>query len=369
MTQIQRLRRAVAVACAALPLLAWAFLAPPAAAAAPAFSAVVPGKALSFPRDFGAHPDFRTEWWYATGWLTGPDGKPFGFQVTFFRSATEHDRANPSRFAPHQLIIAHAALADAREGRLLHAQKSARAGFGLAYAREGDTDVKLDDWRFARQRDGSYRALVPADAFQLDLALEPTQPPLLQGEQGFSRKGPLPQQASYYYSRPHLKVKGTVSRQGKPVAVTGEAWLDHEWSSTVLDPRAAGWDWIGINLGDGSALMAFRIRAREGGTLWAHAALRRPDGTVEHFAPDAVRFTARRTWRSPRTDAEYPVAVTITAGPYHWDIEPLMDDQELDSRASTGAVYWEGAVTVLQEGKAVGRGYLEMTGYVSPMKL
>jgi predicted secreted hydrolase len=338
-------------------------------AQAPDFARVVPDKRLAFPHDFGAHPDFRTEWWYATGWLNTPDGEPLGFQITFFRSATEHDRANPSRFAPHQLIIAHAAIADPAHGRLSHDQKSARAGFGLAYAREGNTDVKLDDWRFVRAENGSYRASIPAGEFALELVLRPTQPPMPQGDQGFSRKGPRPEQASYYYSEPQLQVQGSVTRDGKSVAVQGEAWLDHEWSSTVLDPRAAGWDWIGINLDDGSSLMAFRIRARNGSTLWAHAALRAPDGKTSRFGPELVRFAPRRTWRSPRTDAAYPVALSVSAGPHTWQIEPLMDDQELDSRASTGAVYWEGAVTVLRDGKPVGRGYLEMTGYVSPMKL
>jgi predicted secreted hydrolase len=178
-----------------------------AAAAPPQFAAVEPGRPLALPRDFGAHPGYRTEWWYATGWLRTPDGKPLGFQITFFRSATESDRANPSRFAPAQLIFAHAALSDPAVGRLLHGQKSARQGFGLAYANEGNTDVKLDDWRLQRAPDGSYRALAATPDFTLSLALTPTQPPLPQGANGFSRKGPLPQQASYYYSEPQLRVE------------------------------------------------------------------------------------------------------------------------------------------------------------------
>ncbi len=354
-----------------VPLLVFTMLpiAAPSMAAAPAFEQALPGKPLRFPQDFGAHPGFRTEWWYATGWLAGPDGQPFGFQVTFFRSATGHDRANPSRFAAHQIVVAHAALADPRHGRLVHDQKRARAGFDLAWAREGDTDVKLLDWHFRRQPDGNYHAYVPAREFTLDLTLSPTQSVMVQGAHGYSRKGPHPEQASHYYSRPHLRVEGGVVREGKPLDVSGEAWLDHEWSTTVLDEKAVGWDWIGINLADGGALVAFRIRGRDGGDLWAHAALRRQDGSVETYGPDQVRFTPRRSWRSPRTEAEYPVAFTITAGDHQWDLESLMDDQELDSRASTGAVYWEGAVTALREGRPVGRGYLEMTGYVSPMEL
>lgn len=344
-------------------LAAWAFGAPP------EFSRVTPERKLSFPRDFGAHPGFRTEWWYVTGWLETPDGKPLGFQVTFFRSATDHDASNPSRFAPKQLIIAHAALSDPAAGKLLHDQKVAREGFGHAFAKEGDTDVKLDTWRFVRNKDGAYQASVTAREFGIEFSLTPSQPPMLQGEGGFSRKGPKPDQASYYYSEPHLTVSGTLTRAGKPTAVSGSAWLDHEWSTTVLDPDAAGWDWVGINLEDGSALMAFRIRSKSGATLWSHAALREKNGTVRQFATTEVRFLPQRQWRSARTGATYPVAARIETGSISWDLIPLQDDQELDSRQSTGAVYWEGAVTVQRDGRQAGRGYLEMTGYVRPLKL
>ncbi len=357
--------RKIAMRWATLLLLA----AVPALAAPPQFSAVVPGKPLDFPHDFGAHPDFRTEWWYVTGWLQTPDQKPLGFQITFFRSATGHDAANPSRFAPKQLIIAHAALSDPGVGKLLHDQKSAREGFGLAHAKQGNTDVKLGDWRFARDADGRYRVHATARDFTLSIALTPTQAPMLQGERGFSRKGPKPEQASYYYSEPQLKVAGTVTRNGKPVEVNGTAWLDHEWSTSVLDPGAAGWDWVGANLDDGSALMAFQIRAKDGTRLWAHAALRDAAGRITHFDPDQVRFLPLRNWRSPRTNTSYPVATRIETGTTLWELSPLQDDQELDSRQSTGAVYWEGAVTITRDGKPVGCGYLEMTGYVKPIKL
>jgi predicted secreted hydrolase len=341
----------------------------PSSAAPPKLSAVEPGKQLNFPQDFGAHPGYRTEWWYVTGWLETPDRKPLGFQVTFFRSATDHDPANPSRFAPKQLIIAHAALSDPAEGKLLHDQKSAREGFGIAHAREGNTDVRLGAWTFGRNAQGIYDAVVPAGEFEFRLRLEPTQPVMLQGEQGYSRKGPRPEQASYYYSEPHLKVSGTISRHGKPVEVGGSAWLDHEWSTSVLDQNAAGWDWVGANLDDGSALVAFQIRNRDGSRQWSHAALRAPDGRVTHFPPEQVSFAPQRSWRSPRTGASYPVATRIEAGSQVFELTPLQDDQELDSRQSTGAVYWEGAVTLTRDGRRIGRGYLEMTGYVKPMKL
>lgn len=338
-------------------------------AAPPSFSQVTPAKPITFPHDFGAHPDFRTEWWYATGWLEMPDKKPLGFQITFFRSATDHDAANPSRFAPKQLIVAHAALSDPAVGKLLHDQKIAREGFGIAYAKEGNTDVKLDDWQFTRNADGRYQARVTARDFTLTLALTPSQTPMLQGDNGYSRKGPKPEQASYYYSEPQLQVAGAITRGGKDVKVNGSAWLDHEWSTTSLDPNASGWDWLGANLDDGSALMAFQIRDRNGAKLWAHAALRDASGRITQFKPDDIRFTPQRIWRSPHTNAAYPVATRIQTGPTMWQLTPLQDDQELDSRQSTGAVYWEGAVTITRDGKSAGRGYLEMTGYVKPLKL
>jgi predicted secreted hydrolase len=357
----------LALAAAAL------LLSSPALAAPPHFPPVTPlpaGQTLAFPQDYGAHPDYKTEWWYATGWLKTPDGKDLGYQVTFFRRATGFDRANPSKFAPQQLIIGHAALSDPSLGKLLHDQRSARAGFGLAYANSGDTDVKLDDWRMARRPDGSYQVTLAAASFTLNLTLTPTQPVLPQGERGYSQKGPDPLQASYYYSQPHMSTSGTVTRSGaQPQAVTGTTWLDHEWSQQVLGDDAAGWDWMSANLDDGGALMAFQIRSKTGAKLWAHATWRDASGKITHYAPDQVSFTPQRRWRSPRTNAEYPVAIQLATGNTLWQIAPLQEDQELDSRRSTGAVYWEGAATVSRDGVRAGHGYLELTGYASAMKL
>jgi predicted secreted hydrolase len=334
------------------------------------FTPVTPGVQLQFPRDFGAHPGFKTEWWYATGWLGTADGRQLGYQVTFFRSSTGHGRDNPSQFAPKDIIVAHVALSDPAQGKLLHDQRTARAGFGLASASTEDTRVQLDGWRMERAEDGTYHIDIDAAAFTLALKLQPTQPVLLQGDAGFSRKGPGPEQASYYYSKPQLRTSGTLTRRGTaPQAVQGVTWLDHEWSSQVLDPAAAGWDWTGINLDDGGALMAFQIRARQGAKLWAHATWRDASGKITHYSQDQVSFTPQQRWKSPHTQAEYPVATLIATGPEQWQVSPLQQDQELDSRRSTGAVYWEGAVTVTRGGKPAGRGYLELTGYVRPMKL
>lgn len=335
------------------------------------YPAVKPGYAMAFPRDHGAHPDFRTEWWYVTGWLRTARGEDLGFQVTFFRTRTPYASDNPSVFAPRQVILAHAALGDPQEGRLRHDQRAARTALEVAGAAEGTTRVWIDAWRLALEGQ-QYRAVIPAPDFALDLKFDATRPPLLQGANGLSRKGPGELQASYYYSRPGLAVSGTIERGRSAEAVTGSAWLDHEWSSEYLAAGASGWDWIGINLDDGGALMAFRMRAKDGSVLYAGGKLMRPDGGSEAFGPGDIEFAPLRTWRSPRSGTAYPVALRIRAGRFAWRIEPLFDDQELDSRASTATIYWEGAVRVVAEpggGAPSGKGYLELTGYWKPMKL
>ena len=228
------------------------------------YPAVAPGRPLSFPRDHGSHPDYRTEWWYLTGWVTDTAGRDYGVQVTFFRHRPRIAESNPSAFAPRQLLFAHAAIADPALGRLRHDQRAARAGFGLATASEETTRVVIDNWSLDLA-DDIYHARVVARDFELDLRFTSQQPLLVNGESGYSRKGPLPVQASWYYSRPQLSVNGTIALGGTALAVRGVAWLDHEWSSEYIASGASGWDWTGVNFDDGAALMAFRMRDRAGG--------------------------------------------------------------------------------------------------------
>jgi len=303
-----------------------------------------PNRKFVFPRDHGAHPEFRVEWWYVTGWLETTPSGPMGFQITFFRARPEEASDNPSKFNPRQILFAHAALSDPKRGRLLHDQRAARAGFSLAHAELDRTGVWIDDWRL--ELDGHrYHAKIAAREFDLDFSLF-AQQLVLQGEGGFSRKGHRPNEASYYYSRPQLNIVGKLNGRD----VEGTAWLDHEWSSAYMAPEAAGWDWCGINLLDGGSLMGFRMRDKSGGV---------------HYASPNMQFRPLRTWKSPRTGVEYPVEMAVN----DLVLKPLMDDQELDSRASTGTIYWEGAVRAFSKNSEVGRGYLELTGYWRPMKL
>jgi predicted secreted hydrolase len=363
-----RIHRTVVVPLAVLVLAIGVLISGPAGGRDMEYPVVQPGVPLVFPRDHGAHPVYRTEWWYITGWAQDQRGNEFGIQITFFRNRPLLQEDNPSAFAPRQLLFAHAAIADPRHGRLRHDQRAAREGLGMAHAREENTDVRIDDWSL-RLEGNRYLAQIGSREFALELAFEARQPLLPQGHGGFSRKGPRPGQASYYYSRPQLAVSGTLRAGGDALKVTGTAWLDHEWSSEIMAGAAAGWDWIGINLDDGGALMAFRMRDRRGGVLWAAGTLREAGGRVRTFAPAEVSFAPLRRWRSPRSAAEYPVAMRVRAGDLQLDLEPMMDDQELDARGSTGTIYWEGAVRALRGGQRVGRGYLELTGYWNPVRL
>ena len=329
--------------------------------------------ALVFPRDFGAHPDARIEWWYVTGSLEAA-ARLWGFQITFFRAAT--GIASSGRFAAGQIVFAHAAVSDLEGARLRHDQRIRRISAGNAEASLDDTALLLRGWQLDRAASpglGRYRIRADSDlaGFRFDLAMEATQPVLLQGEAGVSAKGPDAAQSSRYYSEPQLPVRGTLRLdRNAPIAVTGRAWLDHEWSDSLLDPAAVGWDWIGMNLDDGAALTAFRMRRADGSALWAGGSIRRVGGTTRNFSSSEVSFVGGRRWTSPASKASYPVRWTITTPAGRFDVVALLDDQELDSRASTGAIYWEGLSQLLDEnGRQVGRGYLEMTGYAARLKL
>ena len=336
---------------------------------------VVP-RELVFPRDFGAHPDYRTEWWYMTGWL-GESVDKMGFQVTFFRSRTLHPDSNPSRFAPRQLMFAHAALALPGEGQLRHAEVAGRAGPANASFRTEDTALELSGWSLQRTSDDHYKIMIPADHFTLELDAFTSQAPVLRGEGGYSSKGPSSEFASYYYSRPQLKVAAKVKLNKLPgsrprveqvLNLSGSAWFDHEWSSSLMMAGAVGWDWIGINLLDGSSLMAFRMRDAAGGTMFSEWDWRDAHGHVIEKRQD-VNWQHHGQWRSPRSLFTYPNRFKLQVAERTWTLQPLMSDQEVDAQTSTGGFYYEGAVELIEDGQLLGRGYLELTGYGAPVAL
>ena len=328
----------------------------------------LPARTLVFPRDRGSHPDFRTEWWYITGHCSS-GARSFGFQLTFFRSRVDSTQAMTSKFAARQLMFAHAAITDVDGKKLWHDQRIARDGFGVAFASETDMSIKLRDWTL--QADGKhYTAELPASDFGLKLQFNETQAVLLQGKNGLSRKGPDEKQASYYYSQPQLATTGSLRVQGKTFDVQGTAWLDHEWSQEILAPGAVGWDWIGMNLTDGSALTAFRLRDKQGNAIWDGGSFRSANQSLYVFSQGEVILKPTRFWKSPLTQASYPVEWIVRTPADFYTVKAVLDNQELDSRQSTGAIYWEGLSELMHsDGKKVGMGYLEMTGYAQPLRM
>jgi len=347
-------------------------------------------RTLVFPRDFGSHPDTRTEWWYITGYAssgaTGTAGaadagaRLFGFQITFFRSRVDGTQDMKSSFAAKQLLFAHAAITDVQGKKLWHDQRIGRSSgeqdIKGASASEKDTAVHLRDWSLVR-KGNEYSIVVPGADFQLNLHCRETQPLMLQGDKGLSRKGPQPQQTSFYYTKPQLAVTGSLTVKGQMMAVEpsrGVAWLDHEWSNEVLPPGAVGWDWIGMNLFDGSALTAFRLRDKSGDTVWDGGSFRHPKMSPPDrphvFSRGEVIFQASRGWKSPLTQASYPIEWLVRTPADYYIVKALVDNQELDSRGTTGAVYWEGLADLYDSNnRHVGRGYLEMTGYAQPLRM
>jgi predicted secreted hydrolase len=347
----------------------------------------IPGSTLAprplrFPRDHGTHNETRTEWWYLTGHAQNAAGRSFGFQVTFFRSRVDAAQPLQSRLAAKQLLFAHSAITDLQGKVLLHDQRIARWNGELptqrergVFAREDDLQVVLRDWFMQREASGAYRTEVAGDEIGIAITATPTQATLLQGEQGFSRKGPDPSQASFYITHPQLAVQGTLTLRGERFTVTGKAWLDHEWSEAILHPEAVGWDWIGMNLDNGDSLTAFELRRADGSALWAGGSHRTQAASTDplgarSFASNEVRFSPQRFWTSPLTNARYPVEWQVDTPAGRFTVKALLDAQELDSRSSTGTVYWEGLSDLLDaQGQRVGRGYLEMTGYAQRLVL
>jgi predicted secreted hydrolase len=342
------------------------------------YPAVTP-RPLVFPQDYGAHPAFRTEWWYLTAWLDRGAGlAPMGFQYTFFRSRTGHSEANPSRFAPRQLLFAHLALALPENGRLLHYDRVARVGPAGVQFSTDNTALQLEDWRFSRDLQHRYAAEAQTADFSLRFTAQAPPLPILRGRQGVSAKGPSASLASFYYSAVRLPIalvcEAPAASKVASFKAQGLAWLDHEWSSSLLAPGAVGWDWIGIHLFDGGSLMAFRIRRADGSAVWQvwdwRDAADRPSPISQDARGSAeVQWQPEAHWQSPRSGARYPVALRLRAGRRQWEIRPLMQDQEVDARASTGGFYWEGAVVLEESGRPIGRGYLELTGYAQPLAL
>jgi predicted secreted hydrolase len=327
-------------------------------------------RVFRFPRDHGPHPGFRTEWWYLTGNLTDSGGDPFGFQLTFFRSALRPEPpGGASAWRTNQVYMGHFAVTDGA-GEVFHAfERFSRGAVGLAGAGASPFRVWIDDWELRTERweQSPFPMLLTAagDGVALDLRLSPLKPLVLQGEEGLSRKGPGKGNASYYYSFTRLRAEGEVVLPRGAITVEGTAWMDREWSTSALAPGQVGWDWFALQLDDGHDLMYYQLR-REDGSASPFSAGRwvAPDGAHRALASHDVRLRVTERWRSPLDAAVYPSGwrLEVPAEELVLQVVPLLPDQELDLTFR----YWEGAVRVegTREGKAVeGRGYVELTGY------
>ena len=327
------------------------------------FALPQPGRTFVFPRDHGSHPEFRTEWWYVTGHLDGKDGNRFGFQVTFFRQARREDGKTL------QLNLAHAALLDAQTGRFLHEERLNRAGWDAESSettlavRNGNWSLKLDE---ATQR--LHIAATVKNEVLLQLELEAVKPLVVFGKDGVSRKGVSDTAASHYLTWPRLKASGTVKLGAVEHAVTGEAWMDHEFSSSQLEEGQVGWDWAAVQLKDGREIMVYRMRRKDGALDAASTlAVVERGGKVRHLRSEAFTWEVLGTWKSPRSAAEYPNRVRLRFEGESLELRPLAPDQEQDG-GITQLPYWEGACDVIDShGQITGRSFLELAGYAGDL--
>jgi len=339
------------------------------------FATALEPRHFEFPLDHGPHPAFRQEWWYVTGNLDAANGERFGFELTFFRVALEPPPAPSPPTAPaataapasawrtREIYLAHFAVTDVPRRRFRSAQKLSRAALGLAGAEALPLHVWLDDWSL-EARGPTWQLRATQRGYAVALTLEPQSAPVLNGIDGLSRKSDRPEDATYYYSIPRLLVRGQVLRDGQPLEVRGRAWLDREWGSGGLGPRELGWDWFGLQLEDGSALMFYALRDKNGerdvhsAGSWVAA-----DGTARALSSAEVDIAVTREWRSASGE-RYPAGwhIRVPALALDLTVRPVLADQELQ----TTPRYWEGAVDVSGErgGASLGgRGYVELVGY------
>jgi len=333
--------------------------------------------ALVFPRDHGPHPDYQTEWWYYTGNLESPDGRHFGYQLTFFRRSIlspedlpPRPGASVSKWATSQVYLAHFAISDIQEKKFQSYERFARGAVDLAGAQgQPSYQVWLEDWQVREIHPNTYQLQAGQDGWVLDLTLIDAKGPILQGDRGYSLKGPNPGNASYYTSQTRLETSGTVTFQEIEYPVHGLSWMDHEFSTSSLSAGRVGWDWFALQLDDGSELMIYNIRQADGtADPYSSGTLILADGTTRHLQQADFEIRSTGHWKSPHSGGEYPSGwrIQIPSAGIDLEIDPLLKDQE----NNLSFVYWEGAVRIQGQGNGRpvwGVGYVELTGYTGSM--
>jgi predicted secreted hydrolase len=335
-----------------------------------------PGREFSFPRDHGSHDDFQTEWWYYTGHLDAEDGARYGFELTFFRVGVDAEQGKQrTAWDLRHLALAHFAITDITRQKFSFHEKVSRMSPFTAGAASGRLDIFNEGWSARALPDGSWRIRAAAGDDGIDLVLRSAKPPAVHGARGISVKGPEAGAASHYYSMTRLRAEGTIRSGGKRSRCSGQVWMDHEFSTSLLGAAQEGWDWFSLQFDDGTELMLYQMRNRDGTIDAASSGSRIDrDGRVETLRASDYAIRPTGSWRSPKSGARYPMGWRISIPRYGMELEvqPEMKDQELVTTSSTGVTYWEGAVRATgaaSEGRVAAKGYVEMTGYAAPFKL
>jgi predicted secreted hydrolase len=338
------------------------------------YRSALPGYRYSFPRDYFSHPDFQTEWWYYTGNVTTAEGRRFGFELTFFRQGANRDDGRTNVWDVRDLYLAHLALSDLDGGQFFHAERTNRAGPGIAGISESDRRIWNGNWQIAWQ--GQTQKLQAIDdRFELRLSMQSTKPPVIHGKNGVSQKAQGPGQASHYISLTRLITDGEIEMRGSRFPVSGVAWMDHEFFTHLLEPNQVGWDWMSIQLEDNTELMLFRIRRNDGSIdPYSSATFVDVSGAATQLErSDFVLEPAGASWASPATHARYPIEWKISVPKLALELHAStsLAPQELKAVSKITPSYWEGAITLTgyKASHAVrGVGYLEMTGYDHPLE-
>lgn len=335
------------------------------------FSCAESSYGYRFPRDHGSHPSFKIEWWYYTGIVKSADGREFGFQWTAFRNGLvpESNKQKPSDdFDSHQIYFAHAALSDVQNQEFYFAERRSRGFFNEAYASTEKLDVHIQDW-FVRENDGTHQFKARDDNFALSLKAVPKKNLVFHGNKGVTQKGPDVCQDSHYLSYTRMAVSGKIFVRGESLAVAGEAWMDHEFSSSQLSKIAVGWDWFSLQLNNGEEIMLYFLRDAQGNILeHSSGSFVATNGDVIHLKKDDVVFSVLEGQKSLATKTLYPSRWQIKVAKLSLDItiKAAFSHQELVTKKSTGVSYYEGVIHFMgiRNNKQVeGHGYVELTGY------
>ena len=340
------------------------------------YATALPGYRYEFPRDHFNHEDFQTEWWYTTGNLTGPDGRQYGFELTFFRQGVDRDPTKTRAWDIQDLYLAHLALSDLDGGKFYSAERTNRAGAGLAGADLQEKRIWNGNWEMRWTGEDEMTLSAVDERFSFSFSLHPEKPPVIHGENGVSQKAAGAGHASHYISFTRIHTTGTIQLGGKTIPVSGTSWMDHEFFTHQMDAAQVGWDWLSLQLADNTELMLYRFRRKDGSIdpFSSGTYVDAQGKTLRLTSSDFQMSPSGETWTSPITGATYPIAWAVDIPKLGLKLEATtkLKPQELAGGGSMSPNYWEGAITIKgkREGAALsGVGYLEMTGYDRPIEL